>query len=262
MLSILNQDYPNLEYIVVDGGSNDGSIEVIRKYETRLAYWVSEPDKGQSDAINKGFAKATGSILGWINSDDLLMPGAVSAAVKYLQKHPSIGCIVGDLRVIGPAGEHLFDRKSISVKWNRLLYGGWIVPQQTTFYTRAALEAALPLDCSLQYQMDYDFFLRMKLRGVRFATIPFLLAGYRLHAMAKTVSQHQNKVEQANYTIRRRYSHIWLGSDRRTAAAFRILKRVYRLQAYLVRVFTRGDFVPWRGVRAIRSLAEGKYVHS
>ena len=88
MQSVFSQDYPNIEYIVVDGGSNDETVDIIKKYENRLAWWVSEKDKGQTDAINKGFARATGSILAWLNSDDTYEPGAVTAAVKYLQEHP------------------------------------------------------------------------------------------------------------------------------------------------------------------------------
>ena len=90
MQSVFSQDYPNIEYIVVDGGSNDGTVDIIKKHENRLAWWVSEKDKGQTDAINKGFARATGSILAWLNSDDTYEPGAVTAAVKYLQEHPEI----------------------------------------------------------------------------------------------------------------------------------------------------------------------------
>ena len=94
--SVLSQDHPRLEYMIVDGGSTDGSIEVIKKYEHKLAWWVSEKDKGQTDAINKGFARASGEILAWINSDDTYEPGAVSAAVKYLQEHPNVGMVYGD----------------------------------------------------------------------------------------------------------------------------------------------------------------------
>ena len=103
--SVLEQDYPNLEYIVVDGGSKDDSVEVIKKYQDRLAWWVSEKDKGHADALNKGFSHATGEILAWLNSDDIYFPGAVSEAISILQRHPEVGMVYGDADLIDDSGE-------------------------------------------------------------------------------------------------------------------------------------------------------------
>jgi glycosyltransferase involved in cell wall biosynthesis len=100
MNSVLKQDYPNLEYLVIDGASNDNTVEVIHAFENKLAYWCSEPDRGQTDAINKGFAKAKGQILAWINSDDTYNPGAVRQAVEYLHDHPDVGMVYSDLHFI------------------------------------------------------------------------------------------------------------------------------------------------------------------
>ena len=94
--SVLQQDYPNIEYIIVDGGSTDGSLEVIERYKDKLAWWVSEPDQGQADAINKGFRKATGEIIAWLNSDDLYLPGTISSAVEVFQNNPKAGVIYGN----------------------------------------------------------------------------------------------------------------------------------------------------------------------
>ncbi|WP_322508462.1 glycosyltransferase family 2 protein, partial [Anaerolinea sp.] len=104
MLSVLHQDYPHIEYIVVDGGSTDGSVDIIRRYADRLAWWVSEPDRGQTDAINKGFAHAHGEILAWLNSDDTYQPGAVRAAVEALEKHPEAAMVYGDAHYIDENG--------------------------------------------------------------------------------------------------------------------------------------------------------------
>ena len=102
--SVLSQSYPRLEYIIVDGGSTDGSVEIIRKYESKLAWWVSEKDQGQTDAINKGFAHAKGDFFAWLNSDDTYKPNALSSAVKFLQDHPEVGLAYGDANYINEDG--------------------------------------------------------------------------------------------------------------------------------------------------------------
>jgi glycosyltransferase involved in cell wall biosynthesis len=102
--SVLEQDYPNLEYIVVDGGSKDESVEIIKKYQDRLAWWVSEKDKGHADALNKGFSKVTGDILAWLNSDDIYFPNAVSEAVSVLTQNPKVGMVYGDADLIDDSG--------------------------------------------------------------------------------------------------------------------------------------------------------------
>jgi glycosyltransferase involved in cell wall biosynthesis len=95
IVSVLNQDYPRIEYLIIDGGSTDGSVEIIRRYENRLAFWVSESDRGQSHAVNKGLQRANGEILGWLNSDDVYCPGAVRAAVDFLELHPDVALMYG-----------------------------------------------------------------------------------------------------------------------------------------------------------------------
>jgi len=104
MRSVLEQSYPKIEYIVVDGGSTDGSQEIIKQYANRLAWWVSEPDNGQTDAINKGFSRATGEIFAWLNSDDTYEPGAMAGAVAFLQKNPEVGMVYGDTNFIDAEG--------------------------------------------------------------------------------------------------------------------------------------------------------------
>src|SRR5512138_1788368 len=102
--SVLDQDYPSLEYFIVDGGSKDGSLEIIQRYAHRLAGWVSEPDRGQTDAINKGFGMAHGEILAWLNSDDVYQPGAVAEAATFLQQNPEVGLVYGDATYIDENG--------------------------------------------------------------------------------------------------------------------------------------------------------------
>ena len=105
ILSVLNQDHPRIEYIVVDGASTDGSVEIIKKYESKLAYWVSEKDRGQADAINKGFARATGEIIAWLNSDDYYLPGAVNAAVKVFEERSDVVLVYGNMLAVDEHGK-------------------------------------------------------------------------------------------------------------------------------------------------------------
>jgi glycosyltransferase involved in cell wall biosynthesis len=100
MKSVLEQDYPNIEYLVADGGSVDGSVEIIQRYADRLAWWVSEKDHGQGEAINKGFTRAKGKYIAWVNSDDFYMPGAIRSAVAELEAHPDVGMVFGDVKVV------------------------------------------------------------------------------------------------------------------------------------------------------------------
>ncbi|MCO6502680.1 MAG: glycosyltransferase, partial [Acidimicrobiales bacterium] len=140
MESIHSQGYPNLEHIVIDGGSTDGSVEIIERYADRLAYWVSEPDNGQTDAIAKGFAMTTGEILCWLNSDDLWEPWTLAEVARYFAEHPDVEFVYGDSiwiddedRVIKPKREHGFSRFVFNYAFNFL-------PQPSTFWRRGLYE--------------------------------------------------------------------------------------------------------------------------
>lgn len=248
--SVLDQGYANLEYIIMDGGSTDNSVEIIKKYQDRLAYWVSAPDEGQSDAINKGFARATGQILAWLNSDDLYLPGAFRAVVAFFQNHPEIAGVIGDQETIDPDGHHLCTVKNIPFSFRRTLYGGAMVPQPATFFTRKAYEITGPLDTGLQYQMDYEFFLRMASRGIRFGILPRPLAAFRLHRAGKTISEYYHKFQREKFLTQKRFSRLPLKDERLTALTFKVLRFMFRLETYAIRMVTRGDFIPFRATYA------------
>ena len=184
--SVLSQDHPRLEYMIVDGGSTDGSIEVIKKYEHKLAWWVSEKDKGQTDAINKGFARASGEILAWINSDDTYEPGAVSAAVKYLQERPNVGMVYGDCNFINEAGRVIGRFNSAQTNYRLLRQGYAHIPQQTMFFRADLWKQVGPLDPSFYFAMDYDLWTRIAAR-MEIKYIPQTWANFRLHTSGKTI---------------------------------------------------------------------------
>jgi glycosyltransferase involved in cell wall biosynthesis len=166
--SVLDQNYPNLEYIIVDGGSTDGSLEIIRRYEDRLAWWCSEPDGGQSDALNKGFGRATGEIVGWLNSDDLYCPGALHQVGRYLDCHPEVDALHGSLYIID--GED----RLLDAYWSGpfgmaqatyIFHVGLNFHQQTLFWRRELMGRAGMIDRTLNFSMDRDFIIRLLVHG-------------------------------------------------------------------------------------------------
>jgi glycosyltransferase involved in cell wall biosynthesis len=185
--SVLEQDYPYLEYIIVDGGSTDGSLEIIRRYAGQLAWWVSEQDCGQTDAINKGFARASGDILAWLNSDDTYLPGAVSEAVAFLETHPQAGMVYGDANLVDEEGAVLGPFPARQTDYRRLLRGSVHIPQQAAFFRADLWRQVGPLDPSFYFAMDYDLWVRLA-RVSQLVYYPRLWANFRLHGDAKTLS--------------------------------------------------------------------------
>ena len=158
--SVLGQNYKNLEYLVIDGGSKDETVEVIQKYANRLSYWVSEKDKGQTDALLKGFRQSTGEIQGWLCSDDLLLPGALEKVGQFFAQHPHIDFIFGDALWIDAAGQLISPKKEMG--WNRFVYlfDHNYLPQPSCFWRRSLFERAGGLDINLHLTMDSDLWLR------------------------------------------------------------------------------------------------------
>lgn len=188
--SVLLQGYPNLEYIIMDGGSTDGSVEVIRKYEPWLAYWVSEPDRGQTEAIKKGFRRARGQILAWLNSDDTYNPDAVSKAVRCLHEHPAVAFIYSNYYVVDEEEQHLYRARTRTFDISQQVLQN-LIPQPTTFIRRDAVEAVGGLDESLHYAMDYDLWIRLGLHFPVSHLPRAILASFRMHTRSKTVAQEE-----------------------------------------------------------------------
>jgi glycosyltransferase involved in cell wall biosynthesis len=192
ILSVLKQDYANLEYLVIDGGSTDGSTEIIRRYASdpvykdRLVWWVSEKDQGQTDAINKGFARARGDILAWINSDDTYLPNAVSEAVAQLQVNPDAVMVYGDANLIDEGGQVLGRFPARQTDYRRLRRGHVHIPQQSSFFRALAWKQVGPLDASFYFAMDYDLWVRLARLGL-LVYYPRLWANFRLHSSGKSV---------------------------------------------------------------------------
>lgn len=189
--SVLLQGYPNLEYFVMDGGSTDGSPEIIKKYEPYLTHWVSEHDHGQSHAINKGFARSTGGILCWINSDDMLQPGALAYVAHMLKPVSNAPAwLIGASKIVDKNGNVLFTRTPDKVTHEtffRWIDKQWF-PQQSTFWTRPMWESAGPLDESLHYVMDLALWWSMFEQASPILSNQ-VLSSYRQQDQAKTLAQ-------------------------------------------------------------------------
>ena len=184
--SVLEQDYPNLEYIIVDGGSTDGSTDIIRRYADRLAWWVSEKDRGHADALNKGFARAHGQILAWLNSDDIYYPGAITAAVRTLQSNPDVGMVYADADLTDEHGQIIGRFASRQTDYNKLLRGSVHIPQATTFFRADLWQHIGPLSLELFFAFDYDLWVRLA-KISRLLYIPQRWAAFRLHEGGKSV---------------------------------------------------------------------------
>ena len=183
--SVLLQGYPDLEYIIIDGGSSDATTAIIRKYENWLTYWVSEPDEGQTEAIKKGWSLATGEVVAYINADDAYLPGAVSVAVDAFCARPDAGMVYGTAVIVDDRGRELRPWRAQPFDVRRMLTRGSIVPQPATFFSAAALEEVGSLDDRWNMIMDYELAIRM---GMRYPAISVseALARFRDHGKSKS----------------------------------------------------------------------------
>lgn len=183
LLSVLGQDYPHIEYIVVDGGSTDASVGIIKKYQGKLAYWVSEKDSGQADAINKGFARATGGIVAWLNSDDYYLPGTIRAAVNILEEHPEVVLVYGNMLAVDEHGT-TFNRLNYRQLTLDDLLCFQIIGQPAVFFRRSILERTGGLDPTFHFLLDHHLWIRLAQHG-RILHADQVWAAARYHPEAK-----------------------------------------------------------------------------
>lgn len=230
--SVLDQGYPNLEYIIIDGGSTDNSVEILRNYTERLAYWVSEPDRGQSHAINKGFQRATGDVLAWLCSDDLYLPDTLHTVGRFFFKHPDVDVVYGDVVEIDEGGGILRAVRTPNFNRLALLARGISVPQPTTFFRRRVYKQVGGLDETLNWNMDYEYLLRIAFGGHRIRRIAQPVAKFRLHSASKTVTgavrerEHWKSMEQ----IQKRYL------EQHPCAAIGLICYLFRVKRALINI--------------------------
>jgi glycosyltransferase involved in cell wall biosynthesis len=206
ILSVLNQNYPNLEYIIIDGGSTDGSVEIIKKYEKYLAYWVSEKDHGQSDALNKGFSKATGDIIGWQNSDDIYLPSAFYTIAQVFNKYHHIDIAFGNRIDVDTEDNIIYESRFTPYSLAVHLYDGMPLSNQAAFWRKALFSKIGMLDLQFQVAMDGEFFLRAGVKGARFKHVRYYLGAIRRHSASKTNTPWSSLMRKECDVIDRLYS--------------------------------------------------------
>lgn len=214
ILSVLNQNYPNLEYIIIDDGSTDGSIEIIKKYEKDLAYWVSGPNRGQSYVINKGMHLATGEILGYLNSDDLYKMGTLKKVGEFFKENPQLMWMCGKCNIINENGKEFYKPitwfKNFLIKrynYTKLLVINFI-SQPAVFWRREIIEEIGFLNCNLNFAMDYEYWLRIG-KEHKPAIIDEYLSSFRIHPNARGTKRY-TKQFQEELNIARQHSPYWL----------------------------------------------------
>ncbi len=193
--SVVEQRGVAIEYFIQDGGSTDGSVEIVRRFASRVSGWVSAPDGGQSAGLNQGLARASGSVMGWLNADDRYEEGALAHAVEVLERNPEAVAVVGAVRLEHPDGTSTVRRQGEVTRRGLLNWRRNWIAQPGVFFRRAAWERAGPLDTGLELAMDFDLWCRL-LRVGPFVTTERVLATYRLRPEAKCFRQAERMREE------------------------------------------------------------------
>lgn len=210
MRSVLEQTPAGVQYIVIDGGSTDNSVEIIKRHAPSLHYWVSEPDRGQTDALIKGFNHATGDIQGWLCSDDLLLPGALDAVTRFFDEHPEVQAVYGDSLWIDDQGRYLKPKKEMRFSRFALLFDHNYISQPSMFWRRELYEKVGGLDQRFNLAMDADLWERFS-RHTRIAHIPAYLSCMRWYPAQKTRAMRPRSLQEYEEIRRRSPIHepLW-----------------------------------------------------
>jgi len=225
LLSVSRQEGVSTEHIVVDGASTDRTLEIVKRYDK--VQWISERDRGQSDAINKGFLRANGDLVGWLNADDYYLPGGLAAIARAAQEHPEADVIYGDCVFVDSGGkivrskvEHDFDRAI-------LMYFGCYIPSTSTFFRRRILDSGFLLDCDYRVCMDFEYFARLAHAGFIFHYVPQFIAAFRWHGSNVSLRQLARRAEERRLVQRR------FGKSAYSESTLDLLAHVHRAKRVL-----------------------------
>ncbi len=208
ILSIINQGYPNLQLIIIDGGSTDSTIDIIKKYENYIDYWVSETDKGQSDALNKGFEKADGDIFGWLNSDDLYLPGAFFLIIDTYKKNPEKELIFGDWLSIDKKNDIIDLNHAFDFSLNHFRYEGFHLNAQSMLWRASLHKKFNGFNLELYNTMDYQMILEFGMIAEHnFLRIPNIIGAFRRHENQKTGERISDQINREHYLLAEKFQY-------------------------------------------------------
>lgn len=207
ILSVINQDYANIEHIIIDGGSIDNSVEIIRKYEKHIAYWVSERDQGHRYALKKGFDRATGDVVAWQNADDYYEPNVFGKVMRVFQEHSEVDLVYGNVRMVDENSRPIGELRYAPTNFWSTLFEGFTMNNQAAFFRRSLWDAMGGITFD-DYFFDYDLFLRAT-RIARVFFIHQILGNYRKHAGSGYFSGTLEHLRTDQWVVRRRYMGRW-----------------------------------------------------
>lgn len=209
--SVLNQSYPHLQYVVQDGGSTDGSVDIIRRYAEKLHTWQSEPDAGQADAIVRGFSHTNAPIMAWLNSDDMFLPGTLQCVGAFFRDHPEVDVIYGHRLVVDAQGRQVGRWVLPRHHWAGILWRDFI-PQETMFWRRSLWDRVGGIDTSFRFALDWDLVIRFHQAGAKFVRLPRFLGAFTTHAAQKSLADRDSIGQQEFDRVRKRVAPSSLAS--------------------------------------------------
>ena len=222
IVSVLSQDYERVEYIIIDGGSSDESVDIIRRHESCLSYWISESDRGQTHAINKGLERATGDLVAYINSDDFYLPGAFTAAAEHFRRRPDCEWVCGDVIFFGDGQATIRPKVVLPRSPAAWLTRRHFAPQPGMFWRRELLRDGF--DERFRYCFDFEMFLRLVFTGHRCEHLPSAVASFRLHEASKTVAEASSFEDEVMWMSREYFDRAAWSARRACLAAHHFRK--------------------------------------